>query len=116
MTLKDEIDIVKTKCGTIALGNGRCWICGCMKSKRGMVIHHLWYLLKGDVRYNDPKYLPHNDSNNLKYHNDLLPLIIKNPKRFMYLCTTHHFALEKLCRYGNIILNKLITARRMTKT
>ena len=112
MTIKEEINIIKTECGRIALGNGNCWICNCKSAKRGMTIHHLWYLKK-DIIYND---YPKNDSGTLEYYKDLLPMIKKNPKRFMYLCNTHHFALEKFCRFGDKIYNKMSIARKMTKT
>ena len=113
MTIKEDILDIKNKCGKVAIGNGHCNICGCVSAKRGMTIHHCWYLKKGDIIYKD---FPQNDQGRLEYYTALYPLIKKNPKRFMYLCNTHHFALEKFCRYGDKIFTKLCHARKMTKT
>ena len=112
MSIKDDINNIKIECGNIALGNGHCWICNCKSAKRGMTIHHLWYL-DNDIIY---KNYPKNDKGNLQYYTDLLPMVKKNPKRFMYLCNTHNFALENFCRFGDKIYNKMTTARKMTKT
>lgn len=115
MTLKEQIKNIKTKCSMMALGNGHCWICGCKDARRGMVIHHRWYLKKGDVIYSDSKYIPHNDTTSLQYYIDLYPVIKRNPKRFMFLCNTDHQSLERFCRYGDKKFNKLCIARKMTK-
>ena len=107
MTLKEQIQVLVVECGNLCFyGHGKCFMCDCIKSKRGMVVHHRWYLKKGDAIYSDPKYLPHNDTNRLKYLNDLLPLIKRNPKRFMYLCNTHHHALSKARRFGEKLWKK----------
>lgn len=113
MTLKEDILLVKNRCGQVALGNGKCWVCGCITAKRGMTIHHLWYLKNNDVIYKD---FPKNDSGNLDYYTKLYPKIIANPKRFMYLCNTHHQVLERFNRFGDKIFNKICIARKMTKT
>lgn len=113
MTLRNEISLLKDKCGQIALGNGRCWVCGCITARRGMTVHHLWYLKNNDVVYKD---FPKNDSGNLAYYKALYPLIHKNPKRFMFLCNTDHQSLERLNRFGDKKFNKLCIARRMTHT
>lgn len=112
MTLKDDIKEIKKKCGDMAVGNGSCYICGCKTARRGMTVHHRWYLQK-DVIYKD---YPRNDSGTLQYYKDLYPMIQRNPNRFMYLCNTHHQALERMCRYSDRIFNKLCIARKMTKT
>ena len=91
-------------------------MCGCSNAKRGMVVHHRWYLKGNDVIYKDEKYLPHNDSTRKQYLTDLYPLIFKNPKRFMYLCNTHHHALGKACQFGDPLWDKLCIARKLTKT
>ena len=110
MTLKEEIEKIKAECGRIALGKGQCWVCGCKSAKRGMVIHHVWYI-KNDVTHD--QYLPRNDSNVLRYYQNLLPLVKKNPKRFMYLCSTDHQSLERLIRFGEKKFKQLIKARRI---
>ena len=110
--LKDDINLIKEQCGQVALGNGKCFVCGCITAKRGMTIHHVWYL-DNDIIY---KNFPQNESGRLEYYNKLYPMVKKNPKRFMYLCNTHHFTLEKFCRFGDKLFNKLCIARKMTKT
>jgi len=113
MTLKSEIILIKIKCGQVALGNGKCFCCGCSNAKRGMTVHHLWYLKNNDVIYKD---YPKSESGTLQYYTDLYPKIVANPKRFMYLCNTHHFVVEKFCRFGEKIFNQLCLIRKMTKT
>ena len=113
MNLKNDIMLMKEKCGQIALGHGRCHICGCITAKRGMTIHHLWYLKNNDIIYKD---YPKTSAGTLEYYTALYPLIYKNPKRFMFLCNTHHFALEKFCHYGDKMFKALCLARKMTKT
>jgi len=108
--LKKNLILIKTKCGSIALGNGSCYICGCEISKKGMTVHHLWYV-KGDVIY---KNYPQTDDGRLIYYTELFPLIKKNPKRFMYMCGKCHYSLEKLCHFGDKKFNKLCQARKMT--
>lgn len=110
MTLKDDLIIIKTKCGQIALGNGSCYCCGAKTARRGMTIHHVWYI-NNDVIYKD---FPANDTGRLAYYTALLPMIIRNPKRFMYLCNTCHQALERMCRFGDKKFNKLCQMRKMT--
>ena len=62
MTIKEEINNIKQECCNISLGNGHCWICNCKSAKRGMMIHHLWYL-KNDIIY---KNYPQKDSGSLQ--------------------------------------------------
>jgi len=112
MTIKKDLGLAKIKCGRIALGQSKCFVCRCMISKRGMTVHHLWYLEKCDVVYKD---FPQNDSGRLEYYKALFPLIFANPKRFMYLCNSCHHALSKMCMYGDKKFDKLCLARKMTK-
>lgn len=112
MTLKDQIQIIKLKCGQVALGNGKCFICGCMTAKRGMTVHHRWYLKNNDVVYSD---FPKNDSGNLEYYTKLYPKIVANPKRFMYLCNTDHQNLERFLRFGDKKFKQLCIARKMSQ-
>jgi hypothetical protein len=103
---------VKLKCAKI-IGYDGCFVCDCLKSKRGMTVHHLEYIFN-DVVYK--KYQPPNDSNKLKYYTDLLVEVKTNPKRFMYLCNTHHQSLERLNRFKPSTLVKLLEALLHTKT
>jgi len=111
MTVKEELSNIKLKCGQIALGQGKCFVCGCMVAKRGMTVHHVWYLKNNDVVYKD---FPENDSGRLEYYTKLFPLIYKNPKRFMYLCNSCHHAVGRICRFGDKKFNKLCLVRKMT--
>ena len=96
-------------------GRGKCWVCDCEKHRKGMVIHHRWYLKKNDVIYRNEEYLPHNDNNRNKYLKDLKVMIERNPNRFMYMCNTDHHALGKFCQYGDKKFNKMCIARKMTR-
>ncbi|HEC64558.1 hypothetical protein LCGC14_1663690 [marine sediment metagenome] len=104
---------IKTRIGKKVHGRGKCYVCGCRISKRGMTIHHLEYIFNDIVHKN---YKPRNDSNTLRYYTDLEPLTIENPKRFMYLCNPCHTSVEKLNRFGDKKLGRLLKARRLTKT
>lgn len=117
MTLKRDIVLLIIKGGQKCyFGQGKCFMCGCSTAKRGMVIHHRRYLKNNDVIYTDSKYIPHNDTTRKQYLIDLYPLIVHSPKRFMFLCNTHHHALGQACRYGDPLWDKLCMARKLTKT
>lgn len=113
MNKRLQTEEIKTRLGKIIIGGGKCFVCGCRISKRGMVIHHLWYIFN-DVVYKN--YKPRNDTNTLRYYTDLEPLVIEDNKRFMYLCNPCHTSVEKLNRFGDKKLGKLLKARKLTKT
>lgn len=114
MNKRQEIEEVKQECAKF-IGYNTCFVCGCTKSKRGMTVHHLEYIFN-DVTYKLPKYQPNNDNNKLKYYKDLLEEVKKTPERFMFLCNTHHQALERLNRFKPETLVKLLEALILTKT
>jgi hypothetical protein len=66
-----------------------------------------------DVTYN--KYT-HDTAGQLRYYQELEPVVMKEMDRFLYLCNTDHVALERLNRYGEEKLVSLINALLMTKT
>lgn len=109
MSIKEELNKQKEKCGKL-LG-GKCNICGCTKAKRGMIIHHRWYI-NNDVTYSN---YPQNDSGRLQYYKDLEPIIKQNPKRFAYLCNVDHHSLTMICRFGDKKFNALCLERRKSK-
>lgn len=111
MTVGRDLELIKIKCGMIALGHGACYVCGCKVSKRGMTVHHIWYLTSGEVYYKD---YPENTSGRLEYYSALYPLIYNNPKRFMYLCNNCHHAVGRICRFGEKKFKKLVEVRTMT--
>ena len=107
-------EAVKLKCAEI-IGTDKCFVCECKKHKKGMTIHHLWYIFD-DVTYNLPKYKPTNDSTKLQYYEDLLPMVKDMPNRFLYLCNPHHQALERLNRFNPATIVKILEALILTKT
>jgi len=108
---KLETQKIKIRLGE-ALGDGKCFVCGKAKSKKGFTIHHLWYVFN-DITYD--KY-PHDSDGQLKYYQDLEPVVMKEKERFLYLCNTDHVALERINRYNPEKLLKLIEAFLLTKT
>ncbi len=111
MNKRLEAEEIKQKCAKL-IGYNKCYVCGCQKAKGGMTIHHLQYVFD-DVVYS--KY-PRNDTGKLQYYTDLYKAVKLNPKRFMFLCNKHHQAVERLNRYSDAILKKLLKARKLTKT
>lgn len=101
--------------------DGVCYICGrdrgMVRGKRAkeqggsMTFHHKRYVTNDVVHSNYPK----NSSGNLAYYQALAPLIRKKPTRFLYLCSIHHQAVERLLRYGSATRKKLYKAVEMSK-
>jgi len=109
LTIKEQLDAQKIKCAKM-LGS-KCRICKCIKSKRGMTIHHRFYITN-DVTY---KNYPQNDSGRLQYYIDLEPMIRANPKRFSYLCNTDHHSLTKFCQFGDAKFKALSLERKLSR-
>ena len=84
----------------------RCYICHCKKSKSGFTFHHIVYA-DWEKTYSDFK-------NPLEYYEYLAPIIVNAPERFLYLCSDHHQALERMARWGKN-LPRLIRAVRLTQ-
>jgi len=42
VAIKEELNKQKERCGKML--RNKCGICGCKKAKRGMIIHHRWYI------------------------------------------------------------------------
>ena len=87
----------------IALNEGdyydMCRICEIKKSAHKMLFHHRMYI-ENDVIYN--KY-PNSSEGRIEYYQNLIPLIIKNPERFWYLCISCHKRLERFLKQGKRI-------------
>ena len=111
MTVGRDLELIKIKCGQIALGHGACYVCGCRVAKKGMTVHHMWYLPNNEVYYKD---FPETPAGRLQYYSALYPLVYKNPKRFMFLCNTCHHTLTRFCRFGDKKFKKLCEVRKMT--
>lgn len=111
MTVKEEKEAMLKECGKYAQGHGRCKICRCITSRRGMVIHHYWYITN-DVTHN---MFPKTDAGRLEYYTKLLPLIKKNPKRFAYYCNADHHSVTMFCRYGDPKFKALSLERKLSR-
>lgn len=107
MNQRDALRQIKQSIAAHHRFRGRCYVCGCKKSKSGMTFHHLYYT-NTERTYSDFK-------NPLEYYTYLKPIILAEPYRFLYLCSDHHQALERLCRWGDRNLSRLLRARRLTK-
>ncbi len=105
---RTELSNLKTKLGQRF--GGTCYFCGCQWSKKGMTIHHIYYLKK-DITYDQ---FPKGIKGSLEYYTKLTPLIKANPKRFRYLCNNCHQAFERFMRFGDIKLNKMLKERKYT--
>jgi len=90
--------------------HSKCYFCGCKWHKKGMVFHHRKYI-PNDVIY---KNYPSSLQGRIQYHLDLEVEIKKDPKRFRYLCNQDHQAFEKLMRFSDKKLNKLLRERKKT--
>ncbi len=112
MNKRLKAEEVKQECAK-HIGSNKCFVCQCLKSKKGMTVHHLEYVFD-DVTYK--KYQPPNDTNKLAYYTDLLEMVKDIPTRFMFLCNTHHQALERLNRYKPETIVNLLHALLLTKT
>ena len=112
MNKRLEAEEIKKSVAKLPRFGEKCFVCGCKISKGGMTFHHLWYIFNDVVYKNYPK----NDTGKLDYYKALEPLIREQPERFLYVCNTHHQAIERICRYGDKTLKKLLQARKMTKT
>ena len=86
----------------------RCYVCH-RKYGKYFQFHHLWYI-ENDITYN-------NFNNTKKYNDALMPLIIKERKRFLLLCRAHHKYVEWAHSIKNKKMwNRFNKARNMTKT
>ena len=93
----------------------RCWICkGEYNTDEAFVFHHLEYL-PTDKMYSDFK-LPNGEPDRLSYHRYLIPIIKKNPKRFMMLHWKHHWLAESWARLKPENFERMVkVARQINK-
>ena len=110
LTIRDDIKSIKMELVEMYYSGG-CAVCGRTKSKKGMTFHHKRYISNDVVHSN----YPNNSSGTLQYYKDLAPLVRENPKRFIYLCSPHHQAVERLLRYGDTTLKNLLRCVKMSK-
>ena len=106
MNQREKANQIKTELARHPRFRSRCYICHCKKSKSGFTFHHIWYVPE-DRTFSD-------FDNVLDYYQYLYPIIKLNPNRFLYLCSDHHQAIERMARWGKN-LPRLIRAVRMTQ-
>jgi 5-methylcytosine-specific restriction endonuclease McrA len=107
---KDELNFLKRSLANRYFGVCNCYICGVQWSRKGMTIHHVWYI-KGDVTYDQ---YPKGVKGNTEYYRALEKHIKQNPKRFRMLCNTCHQTLERFLRFGDVKFDMLVTERKQT--
>lgn len=103
---RDQINLIKARLAKKYYKN-RCFVCHCKKSKSGMTFHHLWYVA-GEMTSADFK-------DKLEYYTQLENWIRQNPRRFLYVCSDHHQAIERNSRWGEQNFRRLLRAIRMTR-
>src|SRR3990167_9595676 len=87
----------------------RCAVCKTkITPRKGFTFHHLWYL-NGERNYSDF------DNDTLAYHTYLIPLIKENPNRFKLVCRNHHVILERMLRWNDASLRRLIRLVNLTR-
>lgn len=106
MNQRERVNQIKTELARHPRFRSQCYICHTKKSKSGFTFHHIAYA-DWEKTYSD---FP----NALEYYTYLKPIIKNNPKRFLYLCSDHHQALERMARWGKN-LPRLIRAVRLTQ-
>lgn len=106
MNQREKTNQIKAELARHPHFRSRCYICHCKKSKSGFTFHHIIYA-DWEMTYSDFK-------TPLEYYTYLKPIIENNPKRFLYLCSDHHQALERMARWGKN-LPRLIRAVRLTQ-
>lgn len=103
---KEQIRQIKQDLAKHPRFKSRCHVCHCKKSKSGFTFHHLWYE-SYEPTYKDFK-------TPLEYYQNLKLFVKANPKRFLYVCSDHHQAIERNARWGTKNFERLIRAVRLT--
>lgn len=106
MNQREQVNQIKTDLARHPRFRSKCYVCHTKKSKSGFTFHHIWYI-ETDKTYSD-------FANTLEYYTYLKPIIQKEPRRFLYLCSDHHQALERMARWGKN-LPRLIRAVKLTQ-
>jgi len=113
MNKEQKARLYELKKSVAKLFQYRCYVCyEHSTQKNQMVFHHKWYE-QGDRTYDDFKKNGYPDT--LAYHEYLIPIIKKNPKRFLMLCSRHHVILERMKRWNSDKLRRLVNAVKMSK-
>jgi hypothetical protein len=108
MNKSEKQTIYELKDTVAPLFGSRCFITGARLTKEHTLsFHHLWYL-PNEKRYKD---FP----NTIEYHRYLIPLIIKNPKRFILVEPKIHHIIGQMARWSPKKFNKIVKVVRLTK-
>lgn len=79
----------KLKYEAAQLYGGKCFVCEKKYvERRGFLFHHLKYI------FGEPTYRDFPDT--IKYNLFIIPIVLKEPNRFLLLCKQCHTTLEKL--------------------
>lgn len=108
MNSKEKVNEIKSQLAKLPSFRRGCYVCGCKLHRRGMTFHHKNYI-PSEKTYKDF------GKNMYEYYIYLKPIIEKSPERFLYLCTPHHQALERLKRFSSEKFEKLVKAVRMSR-
>ena len=109
---KRELDLLFFS--ILKLFQSKCWICkGKYNLHEAFTIHHKKYLPDEKI-YSDFK-TPSGYPDKLNYYRYLIPIVRKDPKRFLLLHHKCHYSLGFICRFGEPKLKRLLLARRMSK-
>lgn len=103
---QQQIKLIKAALARLPRFRSRCYVCHTAKSRSGFTFHHLWYE-PGEPTYKDFK-------TPLQYYQNLQMLVRQNPKRFLYVCSDHHQAIERNARWGAKNFRRLVRAVRLT--
>jgi len=117
MNQKDKIYLLKWDVAGLPRFKRYCNVCRSpMRPSLGFVFHHCEYVKDDktwrDFRDADGKY---GLKEQLEYTRYIIVVIRKEPRRFLLLCHKDHYALEKLKRYSDLRLKRLLKARKMSK-
>ena len=92
MTLKEKLKETKHRLAQKLEFKARCRICHKTEHRRGMVFHHVFYVLGEKISKHFPSHL----SGRIQYHEYLEPIIDERPEGFRYYCTACHITVSKI--------------------
>ena len=108
MRKADKAELDSLFASVVKLFQSRCWEChGKYNTKEAFVFHHRDYIT-GEKKYSDFK-LPNGKPDRLGYHRYLIPIVLKNPKRFRLLHHKAHYAAENTARRNPANFKRFIT-------
>lgn len=115
LTRKERLDLVNKKKIEVCkkFYGGICFICHKPLKKR-ITFHHLWYSPQ-EKSYKDFPTESGKGYDSITYNEYLLPYVEMHPKQFLAVDSGHHQAIERITRYGDKVLTRLLKARKMTR-